>query len=147
MISQDIHLTRAMNGQPTEPSYYTVIFERGIDPDVDNPEICHSHSEIPDEWPAAADILAFRARVCKRVTALYENERAWSDRKIGRALWIGFEHEGESCQSFVGKERKKKKITVGLESWLRRMNGLAFGNIPLHAPAERSSDSTARPRA
>lgn len=107
MISQDIHLTRAMNGQPTEPSYYALIFERGIDPDVDNPEICHSHSEIPDEWPAVADILSFRAQVCKRVTALYENERAWSDRKIGRALWIGFEHEGESCQSFVGKEKKK----------------------------------------
>ncbi|KAL9126841.1 MAG: hypothetical protein Q9217_004168 [Psora testacea] len=80
---------RATDGVPTEPSYYATIFERGIDPDVDNPEICHDHSELPDEWPAVEEILVFRKRVCARIAALYENRMAWSDRKVGRALWIG----------------------------------------------------------
>ena len=50
----DIQLTNKTTGEPaTEPAHYWDIFERGIDPDVDNPEMCHDHSEVPDEWPAA----------------------------------------------------------------------------------------------
>jgi len=99
--SEDIHLTRATEGKPTEPSNYTLIFERGIDPDVDNPDNCHDHSEIPDEWPALSEILSFRARVCARITELYQNGTAWSSRKVGRAFWIGFEHEGSQFPRLV----------------------------------------------
>lgn len=90
----DIHLTRATSGKPTEPAYFTQIFERGIDPDVDNPENCHAHSEIPDTWPPLDDILAFQNRVRERVTSLYETRSSETDRRVGRALWLGFEHEG-----------------------------------------------------
>ena len=96
LTSEDINLTRATNDGPTDPRYYYHIFERGIDPDVDNPEQCHDHSELPNEWPTVEEILSFRARVCKRIIKLYSNRRAWSDRRVGRALWIDFEHEGES---------------------------------------------------
>ena len=44
----DIHLTRATDGKTTEHASFQRIFERGIDPDVENPEICHDHSQIPD---------------------------------------------------------------------------------------------------
>ena len=47
----DIQLCKVLPGPaavPTEPASYHAIFERGIDPDVDNPERCHQHSEIPD---------------------------------------------------------------------------------------------------
>lgn len=89
----DIHLTRATHGKPTEPSYYTQIFERGIDPDVDDPEQCHSHSEIPDSWPPVHEILEFKDRVRQRIRGLYESGKANSDRVISRALWLGYEHE------------------------------------------------------
>ncbi|GKU05453.1 hypothetical protein FLAG1_07359 [Fusarium langsethiae] len=98
---QDIHLKRATNCRPTEPAYYHQIFERGIDPDVDDPSKCHDHSELPDMFPKLEDILHYRERVKKRIASLYENGKANSDRYIGRALWIGFEHEGLHAETFL----------------------------------------------
>lgn len=90
----DIHLARATDGIPSVPSSYRDIFERGIDPDVDNPENCHAHSEIPDNWPPVEEVLNFQYRVRNRVRLLFKNKKAETDRKLGRALWLGFEHEG-----------------------------------------------------
>ncbi|KAL1303525.1 hypothetical protein AAFC00_006900 [Neodothiora populina] len=89
----DIHLTRATRGKPTPPSYYTQIFERGIDPDVDDPEQCHSHSEVPDSWPPVSEVLDFQTRVRQRIQGLYDSGAASKDRVISRALWLGYEHE------------------------------------------------------
>ena len=89
----DIHLTRATKGKPTDPSYYSQIFERGIDPDVDDPEQCHSHSEIPDSWPPVSEVLDFKGRVRARIQSLYASGQAVSDRSVSRALWLGYEHE------------------------------------------------------
>ena len=90
----DIHLTRATQGVPTIPALYHQMFERGIDPDVENPENCHAHSEIPDEWPPTREILAYQDRVRQRTKSLYDSGVADTHRRIGRALWLGFEHEG-----------------------------------------------------
>lgn len=130
LASEDIHLTRATNGHPTEPGYYHLIFERGIDPDVENPEICHDHSEIPTEWPAVEDILSFRAHVCKRITSLYTNGEAWSDRKVGRALWIGFEHEGEPGWNII------LFLFFAIRDILTGIDRLTSGNIPIYAAAK-----------
>lgn len=40
--------------------------------------------------------MTYRDRVRRRIEGLYEDGSADSDRCIGRALWIGFEHEGEA---------------------------------------------------
>ncbi|KAE8448602.1 Ergothioneine biosynthesis protein 1 [Mollisiaceae sp. DMI_Dod_QoI] len=87
----DIQLTKATKEPPTEPSHYPQIFERGIDPDVDNPEQCHAHSEIPDEWPPLQEILIYQDRVREKVRKLTQVKEL--QRHIARALWIGFEHE------------------------------------------------------
>ncbi|KAI9728051.1 MAG: hypothetical protein M1834_007865 [Cirrosporium novae-zelandiae] len=89
----DIHLTRATEGKSTEPTSYRSIFERGIDPDVDNPEKCHSHSEIPDEWPPVEEILEYQEKVRSRVRELFATKAAENNRRVGRALWLGFEHD------------------------------------------------------
>ncbi|MCJ1312598.1 hypothetical protein MMC25_006272 [Agyrium rufum] len=89
----DIQLTKATKSPPSKPAHYPSIFERGIDPDVDNPEHCHAHSDIPDEWPPAEEILGFQNNVRARTTKLYENNSAQKDRALGRALWLAFEHE------------------------------------------------------
>lgn len=89
----DIHLTRATGDVATKRSYQR-IFERGIDPDVDNPENCHAHSEIPDEWPPFGEILDYQERVRNRARSLFHDKSVEADRKLGRAMWIGFEHEG-----------------------------------------------------
>jgi len=97
----DIHLTRATKEAATEPSYYPKIFERGIDPDVDDPSQCHSHSEIPDEWPPADEIISFQQRVRKRTEALYKSGAADHDHATRKALWIGFEHEAMHLETLL----------------------------------------------
>ncbi|RAL14979.1 DUF323 domain protein [Aspergillus homomorphus CBS 101889] len=97
----DIHLTRALGDEPTQPKSYQVIFERGIDPDVDDPEKCHSHSEIPDEWPAVDEILDYQERVRSRVRSIYQKHDLTQDRTLGEALWIGFEHEAMHLETFL----------------------------------------------
>ena len=91
----DIHLTRATGDAPIKPEHYHQIFERGIDPDVDNPENCHAHSEIPDEWPPVEEVLEYQERVRVRTRMLYQSGAVKNSRKLGRAIWIGFEHEGK----------------------------------------------------
>lgn len=88
----DIQLKKTTKAGGTEPLYFHTIFERGIDPDVDNPEKCHDHSEIPDEWPPLEDILAYQDRVRERLQKLYSNPSEMVG-DVRRAIWIGFEHE------------------------------------------------------
>lgn len=104
----DTHIARATDNRPTEPSYYKKIFERGIDPDVDNPEDCHAHSEIPDTWPPAEEILAYQERVRNRVRSAYAEGSTENSRILGRALWIGFEHEG----MYSSNSRTSSKILM-----------------------------------
>src|SRR5213080_3862680 len=82
----DMQLTKTTSSKPTEPSHYPKIFERGIDPDVENPEQCHAHSEIPDEWPPVEEILSFQQQVRKRVYGLYKDDAPHKDRRLGRTL-------------------------------------------------------------
>ena len=89
----DMKLTEATGTKPTEPRYFYKIFERGIDPDVDNPEQCHAHSEIPDAWPALDTVLQYQKDVRERVRKFYESGQAYNDNWTGRAMWLGFEHE------------------------------------------------------
>lgn len=94
-------MTRATGSEATDPKHYPQIFERGIDPDVDNPEQCHDHSEIPDEWPALAEILDYQEQVRSRVQSLLRTEDATRNRLLGEALWIGFEHELMHLETFL----------------------------------------------
>ena len=92
----DIQLTRTTGGVATEPRYFWEIFERGIDPDVDNPEHCHAHSDIPEEWPPVAEIERYQQQVRARLRHMYGNDGAVKDemsRKVRRGIWVGFEHE------------------------------------------------------
>ncbi|TWU75844.1 hypothetical protein ED733_005205 [Metarhizium rileyi] len=89
----DIQLTKTTKLPLTDPASYAAIFERGIDPDVDNPEQCHVHSEIPDEWPSVEDITIYQGRVRARLGKLYEEGVEKLPRHVARAIWVGFEHE------------------------------------------------------
>ncbi|KAK6065870.1 duf323 domain protein [Seiridium cupressi] len=89
----DIQLTKTTKQPPTNPASYCAIFERGIDPDVDNPELCHSHSEIPDEWPQLAEILQYQNDVRARLIGLYSGGTEQISRHVARAIWVAFEHE------------------------------------------------------
>jgi hypothetical protein len=89
----DLQLTKTTKEALSEPAGFASIFERGIDPDVDNPEQCHAHSEIPDEWPPVDQILAYQNQVRSRLRRLYASGQDKIPRNVGRAVWVGFEHE------------------------------------------------------
>jgi len=90
----DIQLHKATGEEQSEEQRaYQEIFERGIDPDVDDPSKCHDHSKIPDEYPEKEDILRYQGAVRERVLAFYESETETISRNVGRAIWVGFEHE------------------------------------------------------
>ncbi|KAF1814158.1 hypothetical protein P152DRAFT_262529 [Eremomyces bilateralis CBS 781.70] len=98
----DIHLTRSTGTPATEPKYFARIFERGIDPDVDNPEQCHSHSEIPNEWPAIELINRYQTAVRKRVEDLYvASAQKELPQIVQEALWLGFEHEAMHLETIL----------------------------------------------
>ena len=79
----------------TRPTSYAEFFERGIDPDVEDPTQCHDHSELPTVWPELSEMLKYREKVKSRIKVQYDTGRAYSNRSIGKALWIGYEHEGK----------------------------------------------------
>ncbi|SMQ54371.1 unnamed protein product [Zymoseptoria tritici ST99CH_3D7] len=97
----DIKICEATGMKPTEPEYFRKIFERGIDPDVDNPEHCHAHSEVPDSWPELDVIVEYQKKIRQRVVDLYESGHATEESWTGRALWLGFEHEVQHLETLL----------------------------------------------
>ncbi|KAJ7213917.1 DUF323 domain-containing protein [Mycena pura] len=103
----DIHLSRLLGEPHTEPEAFKYIFERGIDPDVDDPTTCHPHSEVPTadaDWPTLPAILQFQARVRARLLKLYADMDAGTlplTRKVGRVLCMTYEHEGMHAETLL----------------------------------------------
>jgi len=104
----DIHLSRLLEEPNTEPEHYKYIFERGIDPVVDDPtQIHHSHSEVPEadsDWPTLEAILDFHNRVRQRLLKLYEDLSTGKrvlTRKIARVLFMTYEHEALHAETLL----------------------------------------------
>ncbi|KAL1750928.1 C-type lectin protein [Schizophyllum commune] len=103
----DMLLNKAVGGGPSEPAYFWNVFERGIDPHVDDPEHCHNHSEVPtrdEDWPTLETIIAFRDRVRARLLRLYADLRAGRvklSRNIARTLAYTLEHEGFHVETLL----------------------------------------------
>lgn len=93
-------LTKELGVRMVEPRAYARIFERGIDPDVDDPTQVHGHSEVPErdeDWPTLPEVLAFRDRVrdlvLKTLREMETGERR-ATRRLVRTLMMMHEHEG-----------------------------------------------------
>ncbi|THU80951.1 hypothetical protein K435DRAFT_972551 [Dendrothele bispora CBS 962.96] len=103
----DIHLSKLLQEPHTEPEHFKDIFERGIDPNVDDPTQCHSHSEVPTEdedWPTLSAILQFKARVRSRLLQIYDDVdtgKRTLTRKMGRVLWMTYEHEAMHAETLL----------------------------------------------
>ena len=74
------------------------IFERGIDPNVDDPTIIHAHSEVPqtaEDWPKMAEIDTYRDKVRQRLRKTYERlpNIGKTSRRLARTIAMVYEHE------------------------------------------------------
>jgi uncharacterized SAM-dependent methyltransferase len=103
-----IHLSKALNEPYTEPSDYTLIFERGIDPNMDDPTQCHDHSIVPEkeaDWPKLHEILGYRDRVRQRMADLYTSGRLdeinKSNRRLARVIAMVYEHEAFHLETLL----------------------------------------------
>lgn len=99
----------------TEPREFSDIFERGIDPDMDDPTQCHPHSEVPEEdagWPAVKDILAYQQKVRNRLERLLfhwdaegyrSGDASWiqTRKRAARVVWMCFEHEAMHIETLL----------------------------------------------
>lgn len=103
----DIQLSRALNESYTEPEEYASIFERGIDPDMDDPSICNPHSEVPvspEDWPKVEEIIEYSRRVRDRLRALMQDcatGKRNMTKRIGRIIWMTFEHEAMHLETLL----------------------------------------------
>jgi ergothioneine biosynthesis protein EgtB len=88
---------RSVLGRRSFDARFDDIFDRGIDPDVDDPAQCHPHPVVPDEWPKLEAVLAYRDRVRSEILASLHEVPAASPTSVmaedGRALWMALEHE------------------------------------------------------
>lgn len=94
----DIMLMKTLPDLEPIDAHYNNIFERGIDPHVDDPTQCHAHSEVPqkeEDWPRVEEILAYRELVMKRVEDIYHDVASGKrgmDRRLARTLRMTLEH-------------------------------------------------------
>lgn len=82
-------VSKALDEPHTNP-VYSDIFERGIDPDMEDGS-CHSHSRVPTSWPTVDEVLAYRDLVRERVSKVLTLKQ--HPHKLSHALWMSFEHE------------------------------------------------------
>lgn len=100
-------LTKLLRVPMVEPRSYATIFERGIDPHVDDPNHCHNHSVVPEcdeDWPVLGEVLGFRDRVRRLVETtlgeLARGERTLT-RRMARTLMMLHEHEAWHIETIL----------------------------------------------
>ncbi|WAQ82045.1 hypothetical protein PtA15_2A358 [Puccinia triticina] len=109
-VFADIHLSRYFEVATTEPHRFAQIFERGIDPNFEDPSKCNDHSPFPDqesEWPSLEEVLRFRDKFRTRLTGVYEGlgkepgSKILLTRKLGRVLSMIYEHEAMHLETLL----------------------------------------------
>lgn len=135
----------------TEPQSFADIFERGIDPDMDDPSQCNPHSEVPTEdcaWPSVESILDYQKRIRERLQRLlvfWELEAfnsqspAWVNSKPDRRrqiriIWMCFEHEAMHLETLLYMLMQSPNLLppkgVALPSW-KLMKPSSVTNVSL----------------
>jgi len=91
------HVCRGVLGGPSLDARLDEIFDRGIDPDVDDPTRCHPHPAVPDEWPELGEVLAYRDRVRAEILSSMQDIVIAPSTTVmavnARALVMALEHE------------------------------------------------------
>ncbi|KAI7866528.1 hypothetical protein BDF14DRAFT_1743578 [Spinellus fusiger] len=98
----------------TEPVWFAEIFERGIDPDLEDITVCNPHSKVPtqeSDWPSLEAIINYKKVVCHRLERLlleWESEFYQSQdwpasvtRKAVRVMNMTFEHEAMHLETLL----------------------------------------------
>ncbi|KAI9263344.1 hypothetical protein BDA99DRAFT_509991 [Phascolomyces articulosus] len=96
----------------TEPENFVNIFERGIDPDMDDPSRCNPHSVVPtndEDWPSVESIKLYQQKVRNRLQRLlfeweaedYSASVQQQRKRAARIVWMCFEHEAMHLETLI----------------------------------------------
>lgn len=92
-VFNDIYLTKIVKNKATaNKKHFWEWFQRGIDPDIEDPSKCHWHSEVPESWPSPDQLREYEkesweyhiVKLCKAMDELSTSEK--------RILWLCYEH-------------------------------------------------------
>ncbi|KAJ3150315.1 hypothetical protein HK101_001965 [Irineochytrium annulatum] len=99
----DIQLSRALSEPLTTPCNFAEIFERGIDPDIDDTSVCNPHSRVPDTWPELSSILAYRDACRDRLRRTLAARPGMKDPSVtlDRVLWMSYEHDAMHFETLL----------------------------------------------
>jgi L-histidine Nalpha-methyltransferase / hercynylcysteine S-oxide synthase len=95
----DIQLSKCLDQELTSPAYFAEIFERGIDPNVEDPTIVHAHSKVPDVWPSLSEISEYRDKVRDRLRKVYEMHK--TSKRLARGLFMCYHHESMHLETML----------------------------------------------
>lgn len=73
---------------------YDYLFSRGIDPDVEDPTVCHAHPPPPPVWPTLPAVAAYRDDVRSRIVAA-------AARLPRAALALAVEHDAMHVETLL----------------------------------------------
>ena len=76
------------------------MFERGMDPMIDNPEVCHPHSPLPAKWPEPSKILRYRQDVINKMKRIL-SDGANMNQVLHKALNMCYEHEAMHLETLI----------------------------------------------
>jgi ergothioneine biosynthesis protein EgtB len=91
------HVCRGVLGRPSFNPRFDEIFDRGIDPDVDDPSRCHAHPDVPQRWPGLEEVITYRDRVRDSIVDSLADVGACASTNLmarrHRVLSMAIEHE------------------------------------------------------
>jgi ergothioneine biosynthesis protein EgtB len=91
------HICRGLLGAESVNPRFDDIFDRGIDPDVDDPEHCHDHPDVPALWPELKEVVGYRDRAREAILESCSDSRLGTSTDImaehGRVFSMAIEHE------------------------------------------------------
>ena len=91
------HICRGVLQRLSFNPRFDEIFDRGIDPDADDPSNCHAHPEVPAFWPAWDEVIAYRDRVRTAILESLDKVAGYASTNLmakhDRVLSMTVEHE------------------------------------------------------
>ncbi len=137
-----IHICGGTLARPSFAPALDDMFSRGIDPDVDDPERCHDHPDVPEHWPALDTVLAYRdrvrAEVLRSIDAVEERSTADPMAENGRVFAMVVEHELMHQETLLYMVQQLAPELKTRPSWLPEyVLGYAAPRHPVAIPAGR----------
>ncbi|MCO5590102.1 hypothetical protein L7F22_044071 [Adiantum nelumboides] len=102
----DILISRTLQ-EPHTNQHFSDIFERGIDPHMDDETQCNPHSVVPtckEDWPELQELIEYKGKVKERVTNLYAEFASGQrqlNRRIARLFWLTLEHKALHLETLL----------------------------------------------